>query len=267
MLVSAFAVGIKRLNDRDRSGWWIVLFYVGPAVLDAIGLQQPVGCHRSRAVAGRLRGRHLGHHHRARVPARHGRRLTPMVPIRLRPRWRRRLGDTDQNHPGDAARGAGRRRTLFSTHVTGRWSACMSLGKLLFTFTGRINRAQVLARRADLCGRVDRHVCGHARDANLGGGGGTRTIVGLVTSRVGHFSSPSSACMTVPGRGGSCLFFYVAPWVCSRSARALADGGRRRAIRRSRPRFPVLCGRPCDFAVGLVVELEPVCAGRLVPTE
>jgi uncharacterized membrane protein YhaH (DUF805 family) len=31
--VSAFAVGIKRLHDRDRSGWWILLFYFGPAVL------------------------------------------------------------------------------------------------------------------------------------------------------------------------------------------------------------------------------------------
>jgi uncharacterized membrane protein YhaH (DUF805 family) len=31
--VSAFAVGIKRLHDRDRSGWWTLLFYFGPAVL------------------------------------------------------------------------------------------------------------------------------------------------------------------------------------------------------------------------------------------
>jgi uncharacterized membrane protein YhaH (DUF805 family) len=31
--VSAFAIGIKRLHDRDRSGWWIVLFYFGPTVL------------------------------------------------------------------------------------------------------------------------------------------------------------------------------------------------------------------------------------------
>jgi len=33
--VSALAVGIKRLHDRDRSGWWIALFYFGPAVLQA----------------------------------------------------------------------------------------------------------------------------------------------------------------------------------------------------------------------------------------
>jgi uncharacterized membrane protein YhaH (DUF805 family) len=30
---SAFAIGVKRLHDRDRSGWWIVLFYFGPTVL------------------------------------------------------------------------------------------------------------------------------------------------------------------------------------------------------------------------------------------
>lgn len=33
--VSAVAIGVKRLHDRDRSGWWIVLFYFGPAVLQA----------------------------------------------------------------------------------------------------------------------------------------------------------------------------------------------------------------------------------------
>ena len=34
--VSAVAIGVKRLHDRDRSGWWIVLFYFGPAVLQAV---------------------------------------------------------------------------------------------------------------------------------------------------------------------------------------------------------------------------------------
>jgi len=38
MFVSWLAVGIKRLHDRDQSGWWIVLFYFGPAV--ASGLAQ-----------------------------------------------------------------------------------------------------------------------------------------------------------------------------------------------------------------------------------
>jgi uncharacterized membrane protein YhaH (DUF805 family) len=37
MFISNLAVGIKRLHDRDKSGWWILLFYFGPVVLDAIG--------------------------------------------------------------------------------------------------------------------------------------------------------------------------------------------------------------------------------------
>jgi uncharacterized membrane protein YhaH (DUF805 family) len=30
---SGLAVGIKRLHDRDKSGWWILLFWLGPGVL------------------------------------------------------------------------------------------------------------------------------------------------------------------------------------------------------------------------------------------
>jgi uncharacterized membrane protein YhaH (DUF805 family) len=30
---SGLAVGIKRLHDRDKSGWWILLFWLGPSVL------------------------------------------------------------------------------------------------------------------------------------------------------------------------------------------------------------------------------------------
>ena len=37
-IVSWFAIGVKRLHDRDQSGWWILLFYFGPAV--ASGLAQ-----------------------------------------------------------------------------------------------------------------------------------------------------------------------------------------------------------------------------------
>jgi uncharacterized membrane protein YhaH (DUF805 family) len=33
--VSALAIGVKRLHDRDRSGWWIVVLYFGPTVLGA----------------------------------------------------------------------------------------------------------------------------------------------------------------------------------------------------------------------------------------
>jgi uncharacterized membrane protein YhaH (DUF805 family) len=31
------AVTIKRLHDRDRSGWWMLVFYVAPNVLGAVG--------------------------------------------------------------------------------------------------------------------------------------------------------------------------------------------------------------------------------------
>jgi uncharacterized membrane protein YhaH (DUF805 family) len=37
MLISSIAVGIKRLHDRDKSGWWLLLFYLLPAVLNGIG--------------------------------------------------------------------------------------------------------------------------------------------------------------------------------------------------------------------------------------
>src|SRR3954451_7654471 len=30
---SGLAVGIKRLHDRDKSGWWILLFWLGPGIL------------------------------------------------------------------------------------------------------------------------------------------------------------------------------------------------------------------------------------------
>ena len=33
MVVSGFMVGIKRLHDRDKSGWWLLVFYVLPGVL------------------------------------------------------------------------------------------------------------------------------------------------------------------------------------------------------------------------------------------
>ena len=30
---SGIAVGIKRLHDRDKSGWWLLLFWLGPSAL------------------------------------------------------------------------------------------------------------------------------------------------------------------------------------------------------------------------------------------
>lgn len=38
-LISGLAVSIKRLHDRDKSGWWILVFYVLPMLLEeAAGL-------------------------------------------------------------------------------------------------------------------------------------------------------------------------------------------------------------------------------------
>jgi uncharacterized membrane protein YhaH (DUF805 family) len=36
ILISGFAIGVRRLHDRNRSGWLILLFYLGPAMPDAI---------------------------------------------------------------------------------------------------------------------------------------------------------------------------------------------------------------------------------------
>jgi uncharacterized membrane protein YhaH (DUF805 family) len=33
---SGFAVAIKRLHDREKSGWWLLLFWVAPGLLNAI---------------------------------------------------------------------------------------------------------------------------------------------------------------------------------------------------------------------------------------
>jgi uncharacterized membrane protein YhaH (DUF805 family) len=33
VLWSGFATGVKRLHDRDKSGWWILLFWLGPSLL------------------------------------------------------------------------------------------------------------------------------------------------------------------------------------------------------------------------------------------
>jgi uncharacterized membrane protein YhaH (DUF805 family) len=37
VVISGIAVGIKRLHDRDKSGWWLLVFYVGPSVLGGLG--------------------------------------------------------------------------------------------------------------------------------------------------------------------------------------------------------------------------------------
>jgi uncharacterized membrane protein YhaH (DUF805 family) len=35
--ISSIAVAIKRLHDRDKSGWWLLVFYVLPGVIGNIG--------------------------------------------------------------------------------------------------------------------------------------------------------------------------------------------------------------------------------------
>lgn len=35
VLVSGIAVGIKRLHDCDKSGWWLLVFYLAPGMLKA----------------------------------------------------------------------------------------------------------------------------------------------------------------------------------------------------------------------------------------
>src|SRR5437763_1798105 len=37
LIVSGLAVGIKRLHDRDKNGWWLLMFYLVPPLLDGLG--------------------------------------------------------------------------------------------------------------------------------------------------------------------------------------------------------------------------------------
>lgn len=37
LVVSGFAVGLKRLHDRNKTGWWLAAFYGVPLVLNLIG--------------------------------------------------------------------------------------------------------------------------------------------------------------------------------------------------------------------------------------
>jgi uncharacterized membrane protein YhaH (DUF805 family) len=39
--MSWIAVGLKRLHDRDKTGWWLVLFYAVPGILSAAA--PPIG--------------------------------------------------------------------------------------------------------------------------------------------------------------------------------------------------------------------------------
>src|SRR5215213_8769725 len=38
ILISSLAVGVKRLHDRNKSGWYLVLFYIVPGILLVAGI-------------------------------------------------------------------------------------------------------------------------------------------------------------------------------------------------------------------------------------
>jgi uncharacterized membrane protein YhaH (DUF805 family) len=37
MIVSGIFIGIKRLHDRGKSGWWLLVFMLAPGILSALG--------------------------------------------------------------------------------------------------------------------------------------------------------------------------------------------------------------------------------------
>jgi uncharacterized membrane protein YhaH (DUF805 family) len=43
LLWPSFAVGVKRLHDRAKSGWWLVLFYLMPGVLSGFNMSMTGG--------------------------------------------------------------------------------------------------------------------------------------------------------------------------------------------------------------------------------
>ncbi len=50
LIWSGLAVAVKRLHDRNKSGWWLVFFYVMPLVLDAVvAVVVPPGENRAAA--------------------------------------------------------------------------------------------------------------------------------------------------------------------------------------------------------------------------
>ena len=38
IFISSLAVGVKRLHDRNKSGWYLVLFYIVPGILVTGGI-------------------------------------------------------------------------------------------------------------------------------------------------------------------------------------------------------------------------------------
>jgi uncharacterized membrane protein YhaH (DUF805 family) len=54
ILVSSISVGVKRLHDRDKSGWYLLLFYLVPGVLIATASVLGMTMEDSTIIAGIL---------------------------------------------------------------------------------------------------------------------------------------------------------------------------------------------------------------------
>jgi uncharacterized membrane protein YhaH (DUF805 family) len=54
VFISGLAVGVKRLHDRDKSGWYLLLFYIVPSVLVGIALAMTMTMEDATVVAGIL---------------------------------------------------------------------------------------------------------------------------------------------------------------------------------------------------------------------
>jgi uncharacterized membrane protein YhaH (DUF805 family) len=54
ILISSLAVGVKRLHDRNKSGWYLVLFYIVPGILLVAGIAVGTTMEDSIMIAGVL---------------------------------------------------------------------------------------------------------------------------------------------------------------------------------------------------------------------
>jgi uncharacterized membrane protein YhaH (DUF805 family) len=54
IFISSLAVGVKRLHDRDKSGWYLVLLYIVPGVLVTVGIAIGTLMEDSILIAGTL---------------------------------------------------------------------------------------------------------------------------------------------------------------------------------------------------------------------
>ncbi len=50
--ISGLAIGIKRLHDRNKTGWWLLIFYIAPGVLFGAGAVMGIMGMASESMAG-----------------------------------------------------------------------------------------------------------------------------------------------------------------------------------------------------------------------